>query len=200
MNWQTLREQPLDFVRPEALAACLGEGPEQWREQVLGHPRFRERLTHLMLAFHELQPLEQVPPPDAATLAVLQLPALRFARLARQCGAIWHAATLAKEVRGEVLQQLRERLGQGVYEQALAHRELAGAADLLREPNALLAAIDQDGAACLSQWLQAQPEALRAWLQLRFELPSTKPVGPAVNPAIVGVAARALLAPEEVAP
>lgn len=200
MNWQTLCADPLGFVHRQALLDCLGDGPEPLREHVLAQSRFRQRLLARLMQHYGLQPLAQLPTPEEGALAVLRLAPGAFARLPRLCGAIWHGATLAREVRGPVLQQLREQLGSGIYEQALAARALAGAADLLREPAALVAAIDQDGAACVSAWLHSQPDALRAWLLLRLPLPTDVPAQPAVHPGIVPVAAASLAEHEGPAP
>lgn len=196
-RWERFVEAPLSFVAPRQLAACLGDAPAELREQVLAQPRFRARLLVLLLARHQLQPLSEITVPDATTMSVLELSPLAFSRLPRLCGAIWHAATLAREVRAPAQQALRQALGSELYSQALAHRELAGAADLLREPAALVQAIDQDGAACVAAWAQAQPAPLQRWLALRLSLPAAQPARPPVNLAIVEAAAAALHSLEE---
>jgi hypothetical protein len=91
--------------------------------------------------------------------------------LPRLCGAIWHASTLSREIRREVVNELREGLGQEAFALALANRQLGGAADLLREPAELIDAIDRDGLTCVAAWLQAQPAELQGWLPLRFVAP-----------------------------
>lgn len=196
-RWEHFVGAPLSFVAPRHLAACLGDAPAQLREQVLAQPRFHARLLALLLARHQLQPLSEITAPDATAMNVLALSPLAFNRLPRLCGAIWHAATLAREVRAPVQHALRQALGSELYSQALAHRELAGAADLLREPAALLQAIDQDGAACVAAWAQAQPAPLQRWLALRLNLPAVQPMRPPVNLAIIAAAATALHRLEE---
>jgi hypothetical protein len=200
MSWLALSAEPLAFVRPQVLTACLAAAPAQWHSQLLALPRFRDRLIEHVHATHGLQPLASLAPPSASALAVAQLAPERFAQLSRLCGAIWHSATLAREVRAEVQQRLRQQLGDNLYALALAHRPLGGAADLLRDPDALVLSIDQDGAACLSQWAATLPQALRAWLALRITLPALQTGAPPINPAIVAAAAQSLLTLQEPSP
>lgn len=170
--WQTLAERPLAFVREAALLESFGRPVST--EQLIAlrqTPRFAARLEQRLIEHHRLQPLDQVPAPDEADLRVLSLNAEQFARLTTLCGAVWHAATLSREIRGEVVAQYRERLGASTLRLALGLRELAGAADLLRTPAGLFDAIERDGAACLNAWLFAQPESLRDWLVLRLQFP-----------------------------
>jgi hypothetical protein len=171
-QWQQLLEQPLAFVDRQHLAACFPA--EVAAERVHGlrkEQRFEPRLLELLRAHFQLQPLAAAPMPADDDLPVLLMTPDAFRRLPRLCGAIWHAATLSREIRSEVVNQLRTTLGNEVFALALAHRSLAGAADLLRQPDELVAAIDHDGALCVSAWLQAQPPLLRDWLRLRLPDP-----------------------------
>lgn len=171
-SWQAMVESPLTFVREAALLESLGRAVSAEQLAALRQaPRFAVRLERRLTGHHRLQPLDQVPAPAEADLKVLSLTAEQFARLATLCGAVWHAATLSREIRGEVVAHYRERLGAPTLRLALEFRELAGAADLLRTPAALFDAIEQDGAACLNAWLAAQPDALRDWLMLRLPFP-----------------------------
>jgi hypothetical protein len=171
-QWQELLEQPLAFVDRQRLAACFPAEVAAERIHALRkEPRFQPRLLELLQAHFQLQPLAQAPMPADEDLPVLLMTPEAFRRLPRLCGAIWHAATLSREIRSEVVNQLRAALGNEVFALALAHRSLAGAADLLRQPDELLAAIDHDGALCVSAWLQAQPPLLRDWLRLRLSDP-----------------------------
>lgn len=170
--WQALLKQPLAFVAPRHLRECWPQTlTDQQHSALCTTVRFEDRVLQLLMAHFQLQPLGQVQPPDDQDLPVLLLSAQGFKRLPRVCGAIWHAATLSREIRSEVVGQLRTALGSDVFALALAHRSLAGAADLLRQPADLIEAIDRDGARCVSAWLQHQPEDLRDWLRLRLELP-----------------------------
>ncbi|OCR23193.1 type III secretion protein [Pseudomonas syringae] len=174
-QWRELLEQPLDFVRAEHLAACF---PEALSVEQLGAfrdaPRFQKRSLRLLMSHFDLQPLAAASDPDVLDLPVLLLAPDTFKRLPRLCGAIWHGATLSREIRSDVVSQLRQLLGNDVFSLALANRPLAGAADLLRQPAELLQAIDRDGAACVSAWLQALSPALRGWLRLRFDDPTVQ--------------------------
>lgn len=169
-KWYTLAEQPLTFVREQALAACLGH--EVSAEQMVtlrDAPRFAPRMQQRLLEHFQLRDLTGLPVPDDADLQVLLLDEAQLARLPRLCGAVWHAATLSREIRGEVVNQYRQELGADTLRLALDLRQLAGAADLLRTPAALIEAIDRDGAACMGAWLAAQSESLRRWLRLRLD-------------------------------
>lgn len=169
VQWQALIAQPLQFVSRESIEACFSPPlPTQQVQHLLSTPRFAERLLRLLMLRRGLAPLASESVPELRNLNVLRLAPQAFDRLPRLCGAVWHAATLSREIRSDVVVQLREALGSQVYAQALARRHLAGAADLLREPEALIEAIDRDGLACLNSWLHAQPLSLQGWLRLRL--------------------------------
>jgi hypothetical protein len=170
--WQALLDQPLSFVRLHCVGECLPTPVSDRQLATLRNtPRFHDRLLRLLTTRFELTPLNQTPWPHEDDLAVLLLPASAFQGLARLCGAIWHAATLSREIRSDAVHQLRNELGNEVFTTALTLRSMAGAADLLRQPADLVQAIDRDGAGCVAAWLQAQPVELRAWLRLRYEVP-----------------------------
>lgn len=170
--WQALLEQPLAFVEARRLRECWPQTLNDQQHAALhSTARFQSRLLQLLLGHFHLQPLAQVPSPTEHDLPVLLLSPEDFTRLPRLCGAIWHAATLSREIRSEVVNPLRALLGAEIFTLALANRSLAGAADLLRQPADLLEAIDRDGASCVAAWLQTQPAALRDWLHLRLHVP-----------------------------
>lgn len=194
-RWQELQARPLAFVDPRHLYGCFPEPVEAARIDALAEaPRFHDRLLTLLMARHGLQPLAQVPAPQVEDLPVLLLPPAAFARLPRLCGAIWHGATLGREIRRDTVEYLRKALGPELFALALAHRQWSGAMDLLRQPDDLLAAIDLDGARCVHGWLQRQPPALRDWLRLRLALP-LDPAAGTVDPSLVRRVA-GLLVPE----
>ncbi|MBT2297577.1 type III secretion protein [Pseudomonas fluorescens] len=181
-QWQGLIEQPLDFVGTHALAACLPDNLDSTPLSALRkQPRFQARLIRLLLSRHDLQALSDLPHPEVDDLPVLLLPPRAFKRLPRLCGAILHSTTLSREIRGDVVNQLRDLLGGDVFALALANSAQGNCADLLRQPSELLQAIDVDGARCMAAWLHAQPVPLRPWLRLRFaELHAEgEPVAPA---------------------
>lgn len=169
-QWRDLIDQPLTFVRAQAVVECFERpvSPEQLAA-LRGSRRFDERIERRLAEHFRLQPLNRLPVPDAADLTVLLLPDVDLSRLPKLCGAVWHAATLSREIRSEVVNEYREALGMDTLNLALRVRHLAGAADLLRTPAALLQAIDRDGIACMGAWFAAQPEALRDWLKLRLD-------------------------------
>ena len=168
--WRLLTEQPLTFVNPTQLNECWPQPlTDQQHSALYDAPRFQARLSQLLINRFQLQPLAQLPMPADEDLPVLLLSSEDFKRLPRLCGAIWHAATLSREIRSEAVNQLRSGLGSDVFAQALANRSMAGAADLLRQPADLLDAIDRDGASAVAAWLHHQPDALRDWLRLRLD-------------------------------
>jgi hypothetical protein len=169
-QWQTLTDQPLSFVREQAVSECF-ERPVSAEQMAAlrGSRRFDQRIEQRLAEHFHLQPLNRVPAPDVADLTVILLTEADLLRLPKLCGAVWHAATLSREIRSEVVNQYREALGVDTLNLALRMRQLAGAADLLRTPAALLDAIERDGAACIGAWLAAQPQSLREWLQLRLD-------------------------------
>jgi hypothetical protein len=194
LRWQDLLEQPLTFVDQQHLAGCFHD--EVAVEQIhalAAQPRFQSRLLTVLMTHFKLHPLAQTPQPAEEDLPVLLMAPDVFRRLPRLCGAIWHAATLSREIRSEFVNQLRERLGNEVFALALANRQWAGAADLLRQPDELVAAIDHDGALCVAAWLQTQPSALRDWLRLRLFEPAVADVPSPMNIQVVRHIAAALV-------
>ncbi|KJZ64571.1 hypothetical protein [Pseudomonas fluorescens] len=168
-HWHKLIAQPLAFVSAREVQACLSaSAPCAQIQQLLQLPRFSQRLLHLLMQRQQLAPLDSLSISDECDLTVLLLTPERFAQLPRLCGAVWHGAALSREIRSDVVTQLRGALGDDVYAHALAHRHLAGAANLLREPAQLIEAIDLDGAACVNDWLHTQTPALQGWLSLRL--------------------------------
>jgi hypothetical protein len=170
--WQDMIEQPLAFVADRCVRECLpAELDERHYRALRNAPRFNARLLQLLASRFDVPTSALQTPPHDEDLPVLLLSAAQFQRLPRLCGAIWHSATLSREIRSHAVNQLRGALGNEVFAQALAHRSLAGAADLLRQPADLVQAIDRDGAACVLAWLQQQPAELAAWLRLRLDVP-----------------------------
>lgn len=199
-RWQGLVAEPLQFVRGASLGGCFAdELPEAVLQAMQGQPRFRQRLEQLLVSHYQLAPMDQLIPPVAADLPVLLLSPAQFARLPRQCGAIWHASTLSREIRREVVNELREGLGAEVFVAALALRQLGGAADLLRDPAELVEAIDRDGQGCVAAWLNAQHADWQGWLRLRFAFPQGHGARVPRDLEIVQAAAACLLA-EEITP
>ncbi len=199
-RWQGLVAEPLQFVRGASLGGCFAdELPEAVLQAMQGQPRFRQRLEQLLVSHYQLAPMDQLIPPVAADLPVLLLSPVQFARLPRQCGAIWHASTLSREIRREVVNELREGLGAEVFVAALALRQLGGAADLLRDPAELVEAIDRDGQGCVAAWLHAQHADWQGWLRLRFAFPHGHGARVPRDLEIVQAAAACLLA-EEITP
>lgn len=196
--WQALLEQPMEFAGAEPVQACL----PQWvsAEQLTAlrsQSRFQSRLAEQLMSHFQLPALDASVAPDPLDLPVLLLTPKAFNELPRLCGAVWHAATLSREIRGDVVSELRRLLGNPVFSQALAHRALSGAVDLLRAPAELLQVIDRDGAACVSAWLQAQPPELRSWLRLRFADPQVHDVHIPGDLNIVRSVAASLVQPAE---
>ncbi|MGE7991685.1 type III secretion protein [Pseudomonas sp. NPDC089554] len=185
-QWQALLAEPLAFIDRRHLAACFADEVAPTQVQaLLKAPRFQGRLLNLLLRTYRLQPTAQLPEPLAQDLPLLLLSPEAFARLPRLCGAIWHGAALGREIRREVVEHLRQGLGQEVFNLALAHRQWSGALDLLRQPDDLLAAIEADGARCVQAWLHSQPQPLREWLLLRLPQPDAEASSKAIDPGLV---------------
>ncbi|MDD1510198.1 type III secretion protein [Pseudomonas sp. CNPSo 3701] len=169
--WSTLLAQPIRFVAQECLeAALLGAVPRDRVSELIRQRRFEARLAELLASYYGLQPLSEVGEVADDDLPVLLLPPSAFAELAMACGACRHAHTLAREIRGPQVQQLRERLGDATYDLAVDWRDAGTGAPAPVGGAALLAAIETDGQRCVEAWLAVQPITLQAWLRLRFGL------------------------------
>ena len=197
-RWQALLEQPLHRLPVERLAECFGGVlPDEQVTALLATPRFHPRLWQLLDRHFQLAPLQSLA--DSADLPVLLLDTAAFARLPRFCGAVWHAAALAREIRGAAVQMLKAQLGSDVFEFALSRRDQAGAADFLLDGEQLIAAIDRDGRACLAAWYESRPQPLQNWLRLRFDIPVADVDMPPMAVKLVPEVAAALPATMEMA-
>lgn len=194
--WQGMIEQPLAFVGDQRVRECLPPAlTDQHYRALRNAPRFNARLLQRLTAHFNVETAALQAPPRDEDLPVLLLSVAQFQRLPRLCGAIWHSATLSREIRSQAVHQMRAALGDDVFTQALAHRALAGAADLLRQPADLVEAIDRDGAACVAAWLQQQPAGLAAWLRLRLDVPLVDAATATFDPHIVRCAAARITEP-----
>ena len=168
-DWQTLAAEPLRFVAPAAVRACLDDGlSETDARALLDLPRFQPRLLARLHEVHGLAPLPEVLPDGSLDLDIVLLDARQLASLPLICGALWHALALSREIRRDAVQQLRHQLGDEVFSFAIGQRDRTVASDCLLEGERLRAAIEYDGQACTRAWLQTLPEPLRRWLALRW--------------------------------
>ncbi|XXF08584.1 type III secretion protein [Pseudomonas sp. D2-3] len=196
--WRMLLARPITFVAGDCLeAALLGAVPRERVLELIEQRRFEARLGELLLSYYGLQPLSGVGEVADDDLPVLLLPPSTFTRFATTCGACRHAVALAREIRGPLVQQLRERLGDATYDLAIGWREAAAGAPMMMTGDALLAAIEEDGQRCVAAWLAAQPPALQAWLRLRFGLAAPLSSGSAEDIQLVRQVALAINDPAE---
>lgn len=196
--WRALLDRPITFVARDCLeAALLGALPRDRLLELIEPRRFEARLGELLVSYYGLQPLASVGEVADDDLAVLLLPPSAFTQLASACGACRHAVALAQEIRGPLVQQLRERLGDATYDLAIGWRETPASPPTLMTGDALLAAIEADGQGCVEAWLAAQPTALQAWLRLRFGLAAPLSSGSGDDVRLVRQVALALNDPAE---
>ncbi|WP_416637102.1 type III secretion protein [Pseudomonas sp. OHS18] len=196
--WRMLLARPMAFVARDCLeAALLGALPRDRGLELIGQRRFEARLGELLVSYYGLQPLGSVGEVADDDLAVLLLPPPAFSQLAIACGACRHAVALAREIRGPLVQQLRERLGDATYDLAIGWRETPASTPMLMTGDALLAAIEADGQRCVEAWLAAQPTALQAWLRLRFGLAAPLSSGSGDDVQLVRQVALAINDPAE---
>lgn len=196
--WRALLAQPLQFVAEDCLeAALLGAVSRERAVDLARQPRFAARIDALLVSYYGLEPLANAGQIADEDLPVVLLPRQRFARLALTCGACQHAASLAREIRGAVVQALRSYLGDEVYGLAVSWREPPVGKQAILSGDALLAAIDQDGQHCVEAWLAAQPAPLQAWLRLRFDLAAPLSAGSTEHLRRVRQVASALVAEEQ---
>ena len=168
-SWQALAAEPLRFVAPGAVGACLDAAlAEVEVAELLAVPRFQSRLLARLQEIHGLAPLSEVIADDLPELDVILLAPRDLALLPQVCGALWHALALSREIRREAVQQLRQQLGDGVFTFAISQRDQTVATDCLLEGERLRLAIEHDGQACVAAWLQSRVEPLRRWLALRW--------------------------------
>lgn len=195
--WRALLAEPLQFVSEDCLeAALLGAVPRAQAIELARQPRFAGRIGGLLASYYGLQPLASAGEIADDDLPVVLLPRQRFASLALACGACQHAASVAREIRGALVQRLRSHLGDEVYDLAVGGREASVGKQAILTGDALIEAIDADGQRCLEAWLGAQPAPLQAWLRLRFALPAPLSSGSAEDIQRVRQLATAL-APRE---
>lgn len=166
---QELVANPLRFIARGAVDACLdGALADAELERLLDLVRFRQRLVERLQRCHGLVSFDVAQPADPQDLQLLALDEPRLASLPVLCGALWHAVALAREIRRDAVQYLRQQLGAETFACAVSHRDQAAAVDCLLEGERLVTAIHHDGQVCLGTWLHTRPPPLRAWLKLRW--------------------------------
>lgn len=196
--WRALLARPMHFVAEDCLeAALLGAVSRERVTDLARQPRFERRIGGLLASYYGLEPLASVGQIADDDLPVALLSRQRFARLAPTCGACQHAASLAREIRGPLVQTLREQLGDDTYDLAVSWREPPVGKPAILAGDALLAAIDQEGQRGVDAWLGAQPVPLQAWLRLRFGLAAPLSTGSADDIQRVRQVAGALTSREE---
>lgn len=157
-----------DFVEPLFDGALDREAAIR----LVRHPRFSARASRLIERRLALGPAER--PLTAADRALALSSAERLEALSVQAGAICWARAIVREIRAERVAVLKEAIGEDAYTAALAHRsaalddEVRSLAATDAGPEALGAAIVQDGRACLTAWLGTQSEGVAARVRLRF--------------------------------
>ena len=167
-QWRAVAAQPLSSVVTASLNQWFADALNtEQLNALLSEPRYRTRLERLLLDHFKLVPLTQ--PRVEADIRIMLLSAEHLPRLALLCGATWHANALAREIRGAAVQALKDKLGADVFEFALAHRDKAGAADLLFDVAQLQQAIERDGNACVRAWRCSLSDDLQRWLRLRLD-------------------------------
>jgi len=190
-RWREFTAQPLHHVHRARLLACFDglDLPAATLEAMLTLPRLQARLTRMLERRFALQPLHAIAPPQPADLPVATLGAAHLSELAERCGAVFWAQAFVCEIRAPAVRALREHFGSALYELALAERELA-CPDLALPTcaDALAAAVQRDGQACVQAWLAEQPRALAAWQRLKLTAATMLPLSADVQrygPAIV---------------
>jgi hypothetical protein len=193
-SWDEFTARPLHTVHLARLQACFEglEVPAETLDAMLVQPRLRERLTRLLEQRFALQPLAAIAPPESVDVPVATLTAPTLGDLASRCGVVFWAEAFVREIRAPSVRALREHFGAALYELALAQRALGCPLAAQVQPaslDALGAAVERDGQACVNAWLAEQPRALAAWQRLQIsELAAAAPVSPTIaeyGPAIV---------------
>lgn len=174
-DWERFSRLPAAIAHPAHVAALFdGAIGEDVAARLALHPRFAARLSALLARRLALPDADA--PADAGDRALALTPADRLLAIARQAGAVRWAGAVAQEVRAERVAALKQAIGEDAYTAALAHRRDAVEAEAPAEPEALAAAIEQDGLACLSAWLATQSDGVAARVRLRLpknvELPA----------------------------
>lgn len=178
-------------LTPERLAAFLGHAVSAaLAARVQASPRGRAAFDRLL--DHRFGTL---PPLDPVQRHVAALDSAGWATLVLDLGAAWSARQIAGIVAGDHVRALVAAIGperRSIALGALAH---APAPDDERPvaPDALVAAMPGNGAACLIAWCELQPAALSARLRLRLPeglRPDARhrAQGPALVAHLVGVA------------
>jgi hypothetical protein len=193
-DWREFTARPLQTVHLARLRACFEDLdiPAATLDAILVQPRLRERLTRMLENRFALQPLAVIPPPEPVDVPVATLSAPKLSDLTSRCGVVFWAEAFVREIRAPAVRALREHFGGPLVELALAQRSLAcplPAHGMPESLEALSAAVERDGQACVNAWLAEQPRALAAWQRLKIsESAAAAPISAAIahyGPAIV---------------
>lgn len=130
-------------------------------------PRFQYRLVERLRRRHDLPAQAELPPRDPIDQTLCLLDGESLTHCARAAGIIFHAGALVREIRAPRVAAVKQRFGAELYALALAKREHGQTEESeVRDLDAFEAEVERDGRRCLLAWADAQPAALRAWLQL----------------------------------
>lgn len=136
------------LIHPARLAAAFAPPlPQPVAAQLLGHPRFADRIRTLF-------PDAPMDDDDAALLARGRE---GLEDLARRAGPVLYARSFVREIRGPVIAALAASFGEGALADARAHSDLGWDRDSPADPES----VESDGFACLGAWLAGLPPAAR---------------------------------------
>ena len=153
---------------PERLAPLLAEGlPPAVAARLLSDARLGPRarafaagvLGDVAAAIEALTPGERL---------LAEAPGRALSEAATLAGAVWHAPRVRGLLLAKEVAAFAAALAEAARRAALRHGALAPGG--IAVPRDLEAAIREDGAACLTAWLDSLPRPLAARLRLRLPL------------------------------
>ena len=155
--------QNTESLLPDRVAALLGHGTSGGlASRLLASRRLAARLDEVLQ-----QRLGPLPALDAAQARALELDAQGWSLLQQRAGAVWHGNAIAMVVDGRELRALLAEIGEDLRGWALRGRPLAPVAGTVAVAE-IAAAIPAAGAGCLAAWCAAQPDSVRARIELRL--------------------------------
>lgn len=158
---------PAAYTTPARLLALEPQLTPELAARLLAEPRLRHRLSRRILWQAGL-PLGP-PPAESPAFALARLPAAELLRLARACGALLHHPAIRAAVLREERQRLKDFLGADIYALAVKRAPFLRLPTRTAEPEALPAAIERDGLACVAARLGQGPPGLLGRVRLKLD-------------------------------
>jgi len=166
-DWHAFMAWPASYIHAERLDHCFANGfGRELCGRLRASRRLRDRLSEFIAEQHALAAPVAVDVCDDLDRAIALSSGERLFDIARRCGAIYWARTIAGVVRPAEVAALHREIDEALCGFALMHRDLAGAQELTTIEGIGTLSVE-DGLRCIAAWTEAQPAAVGQRVRLK---------------------------------